>query len=62
MVLAGLVITDSGRVGNGWADDGPKAGYFPFYIGLLLLASSGWVFVTTLLRWQRLGETFVTRQ
>jgi putative tricarboxylic transport membrane protein len=22
------------RVGTGWADDGPRSGYFPFYIGL----------------------------
>lgn len=61
MVLAGFVITDSVRVGIGWADDGPRAGYFPFYIGLLLLASSGWVFVTTLIHWKKLGQTFVTR-
>ena len=61
MVLAGLVIADSMRVGTGWADDGPRAGYFPFYIGLILLAASGFVFVTTLLHWKRLGGTFVTR-
>ena len=40
LAIATLVITDSLRVGIGWADDGPRAGYFPFYIGLLLLASS----------------------
>ena len=37
VVLAGLVIKGSLRVGTGWADDGPRAGYFPFYIGLALL-------------------------
>ena len=62
MALAVLVITDSMRVGTGWADDGPKAGYFPFYIGLLLLASSGWVALTTLLHWRKLTETFVERE
>lgn len=62
MVLAGLVIADSLRVGIGWADDGPKAGYFPFYIGVLLLAASGFVFVTTVVRWKQLDATFVTRQ
>ena len=41
VVLAGLVIKDSLRVGTGWADDGPRAGYFPFYIGLALLLSAG---------------------
>lgn len=49
MVIAGLVIADSLRVGTGWGDDGPRSGYFPFYIGLLLLAASGWTFVSALL-------------
>ena len=62
MVLAALVISDSLRVGIGWADDGPKAGYFPFYIGLLLLLSSGWVAVTTLLQWRKLTASFVGRE
>jgi putative tricarboxylic transport membrane protein len=55
--VAGLVIADSLRVGNGWADDGPQSGYFPFYIGLALLLSAGSVFVGTLLRWRRGPDT-----
>ncbi len=62
MGLAVLVITDSLRVGIGWADDGPKAGYFPFYIGVLLLGSSGWVALTTLMQWRKLTESFVERE
>lgn len=62
MLLAVLVIVDSLRVGIGWADDGPKAGYFPFYIGVLLMAASGFVFVSTLVHWKKLDATFVTRQ
>jgi hypothetical protein len=31
-----LVVYDSIRLGIGWADDGPRAGYFPFYVGLLI--------------------------
>ena len=61
MLFAVLVITDSLRVGIGRADDGPKAGYFPFYVGILLLAASGFVFVSTLLRWKQLDATFVTK-
>lgn len=61
VALAVLVIVDSRRVGIGWADDGPRSGYFPFYIGLLLLASSATVLVKTLLSWQRLDETFAER-
>jgi putative tricarboxylic transport membrane protein len=62
LLLAVLVITDSMRVGLGWADDGPRSGYFPFYIGLLLLASSGTVFVSTLLKWRRLTGVFAERE
>ena len=54
MVLALLVIVDSLRVGAGWADDGPKAGYFPFYIGLALLLSSGWIVLAQLRDWKKI--------
>jgi hypothetical protein len=62
MLLAVMVITDSLRVGTGWADDGPRSGYFPFYIGLLLLASSGTVFISTLLSWRKLTAVFAERE
>jgi putative tricarboxylic transport membrane protein len=62
LVIAALVIADSLRVGIGWADDGPRSGYFPFYIGLLLAASSGTVFVTTLLKWRKPNSVFVERE
>lgn len=34
--LGALVIYDSQRLGAGWADDGPRPGYFPFYVGLII--------------------------
>ena len=64
MALALLVITDSLRVGIGWADDGPRSGYFPFYIGLLLFASSGFILASQLWRWRRADpadSTFASR-
>ena len=54
MALATLVIVDSLRVGVGWADDGPRSGYFPFYIGLALFGSSAWVAIGVLRRWKTL--------
>ena len=60
MALALVVIVDSLRIGAGWADDGPKAGYFPFYIGLALLGASGWTAFVQLRRWQRI-EVFAER-
>lgn len=43
IVLAGVglvVIWESQRIGAGWASDGPQAGYFPFYIGLIMTGAS----------------------
>lgn len=39
-VLGLILIVDAIRLGTGWGDDGPKSGYFPFYIGLILCVSS----------------------
>ena len=63
-VLAGaIVIVDSLRVGITWAEDGPRAGYFPFYIGCLLTFAGLFVTVETLLRWKKIGNaTFVSRE
>lgn len=35
-----IAVIGSLRVGVGWGDEGPKAGFFPFYIGLIILISS----------------------
>ena len=39
MALGLLVVYDSHRVGVGWADDGPRSGYFPNIIGWILMAA-----------------------
>ena len=62
LILGAMVVADSLRVGIGWAEDGPRSGYFPFYIGLILLASSGTVFVKQLLRWKRDDAVFAERE
>jgi len=38
--IGAIVIFDSLRLGIGWQEDGPKAGYFPFYIGVIICFSS----------------------
>ncbi|MCW5593804.1 MAG: tripartite tricarboxylate transporter TctB family protein [Burkholderiales bacterium] len=40
LAFGALVMWDSRRLGASWADDGPQAGYFPFYIGLLIVVAS----------------------
>jgi putative tricarboxylic transport membrane protein len=61
VLTALLVIVDSVRVGTGWGDDGPRSGYFPFYIGLLLLVSSGTVLISALIGWRRADPVFAER-
>jgi hypothetical protein len=63
VVIAGLVvIQDSLRVGIAWAAEGPKPGYFPFYIGVILAIAGGYIAVTTLMKWRAMaGRVFATR-
>lgn len=38
--LAAIVIWDNQRIGAGWDDTGPQAGYFPMRIGIAVLVSA----------------------
>jgi hypothetical protein len=38
--IGAIVIFDSLRLGMGWREDGPQAGYFPFYIGVIICISA----------------------
>ena len=40
LLCGAIVIYDSARLGAKWGEDGPQAGYFPFYIGLILCIAS----------------------
>ncbi|MEO8180126.1 MAG: tripartite tricarboxylate transporter TctB family protein [Deltaproteobacteria bacterium] len=40
LALSAAVIVDSLRVGFGWGSDGPEAGFYPFYVALLLGAAA----------------------
>ena len=42
LLLAGvgaLAVWDSRRLGAGWGADGPQSGYFPFWLGLMLMVA-----------------------
>lgn len=62
LAIGALVVADSLRVGIGWADDGPRSGYFPFYIGLMLIGASGWTLVRALIGRMALKGDFATRE
>jgi hypothetical protein len=42
MLLGVIAIFGSLQVGIGWGAEGPKSGFFPFWIGLLIVVSSTW--------------------
>jgi putative tricarboxylic transport membrane protein len=37
MLLGGVVVYDAVRLGIGWESDGPRSGFFPFWLGALLM-------------------------
>src|ERR1051325_106580 len=60
IALAALLGYDNWRTGISWEADGPQAGYFPFYLSLLLGAASLYGLIYKLLLERGPGETFVT--
>jgi putative tricarboxylic transport membrane protein len=60
IALAILLGYDNWRLGMGWAPDGPQAGYFPFYLSVIMGAAALYGLVTTLLRGAD-GKAFVNR-
>lgn len=40
IAFGALVIYGSLKVGIGWGDEGPKSGFFPFYLGLAIIVAS----------------------
>jgi putative tricarboxylic transport membrane protein len=59
LALALLLGWDSWRIGMSWAGDGPQAGYFPFYLSLMMGAASVYGLVRTLRA--RTDSAFVLR-
>lgn len=61
LVVSGIVITDSIRLGMRWNEiEGPGAGYFPFYIGVMIAISSIVTLVRALIDRGSGSKTFVT--
>lgn len=63
MLIGAVVAIDSRRIGAGWADDGPQAGYFPFYIGCMLAFAGLVTLVQALREGARAGrQSFASRE
>ena len=61
LALACLLGWDSARVGRSWADDGPQAGYFPFYLSVLMGAACIYGLVRLLASPHAESDGFITR-
>jgi hypothetical protein len=60
LAFAGVMAFDNWRTGVGWAPDGPEAGYFPFYLSLILGGASLFGLLAALRR-SGLGKGFLDR-
>jgi putative tricarboxylic transport membrane protein len=64
LLLLGVALLlgfDNWRTGIAWDSTGPQAGYFPFYLSVILGGASIYGLVITLLARGQVSETFVTR-
>jgi putative tricarboxylic transport membrane protein len=61
LALAVLLGYDNWRTGIGWDQTGPQAGYFPFYLSVILAAACLYGLVKAGLSRELGAETFVTR-
>lgn len=61
--ISAIIISDSVRLGIGWAEgEGPRAGYFPFYIAVVLGTASIAILLKAVLgKASELSESFVSR-
>jgi len=64
LLLIALAVTlgyDNWRTGISWDSTGPEAGYFPFYLAVILGLASLYGLIASYLSRKEAAETFVTR-
>jgi hypothetical protein len=59
LLMGLLVLFGSRKLGSGWTSDGPGAGYFPFYIGIILCISGAGVLYQSVFGKKRNHDIFV---
>ncbi len=62
LAFAGLLAFDNWRTGMSWDATGPQAGYFPFYLSLILAAASVYGIVKELAARRSESQPFVRRE
>src|SRR2546430_5389416 len=56
----GLVVYDSVRLGIGWGSDGPRSGFFPFWLAVIMIVACVAIMLQALRRTPT--EPFLTRE
>ena len=60
MGLGGVVLYDAVLLGIGWGQEGPRSGFFPFWLAVLLLLCSAAIFIQA---WRRRStKPFASRE
>ena len=62
LAFALLMAWDNWRTGIRWESTGPQAGYFPFYVSVILAGACIYGLVREIVRWRRPGKSFVSRE
>jgi putative tricarboxylic transport membrane protein len=61
LAFAGVLAYDNWRTGMGWDSTGPQAGYFPFYLSVILAGACLWGLAKEFPARRQSDKTFVTR-
>jgi hypothetical protein len=59
MMLGGLVLFDALRLGIGWSTDGPRSGFFPFWLAIVMVGACLLIILQAVRR--PTGKPFATR-
>ncbi|HSI55747.1 MAG TPA: tripartite tricarboxylate transporter TctB family protein [Ramlibacter sp.] len=62
LLLGAVVVFGSRKLGSGWTTDGPGAGYFPFYIGVILCVAGAGIFFQTVFTKEKNTDVFVDNE
>ena len=61
LAFAALMMWDNWRTGVRWESTGPQAGYFPFYVSIILGGACLYGLALEVISWRKPDKAFVTR-
>ena len=59
ILLGGVVLFDAVRIGFGWGPDGPRSGFFPFWLALIMVVTCAVILAQAAIGGR--GKSFVNR-